>query len=112
MLILHSHEPTILNATLKVSTEDLTEDSRTQTLRMNYTLLSSFPWYTGVIRDYQKFSGRILVDKAMEVSSFTFSSKHIPDCFLRGLYQVLIGLTVTFFRPGRSRDPKTTYCKK
>jgi hypothetical protein len=57
-----------------VSTEKLTEDSQIQTLRMNSTLLSSIPWYTGVIRDYPQFSGKISVDTTMEVSDFTFFS--------------------------------------
>jgi hypothetical protein len=33
------------------------------------------------------------------------------DWFLRGLYLALTGLIASFFRPGRSREPKTTYCK-
>jgi hypothetical protein len=51
------------------------EDESQTTVRMNSTLLSSLPWYTGVIRDYQEFSGRISVDRTLEVSGFFFISK-------------------------------------
>lgn len=52
---------------------------------MNSTLLSSLPWHTGVIRDYQQFSGRILVDSTMEVSRFTFFSNICLIVFVKGL---------------------------
>jgi len=54
------------------------EDS--QTLRMNSTLLSSLPWHTGVIRDYQQFSGSMVIDRAMEVRGH-IPLKTLPDCF-------------------------------
>ena len=47
------HKPT-------VSCNETIEEIRTQPLRMNSTLISSFPWYTGAIKDYQKFSGKVL----------------------------------------------------
>lgn len=56
---------------------------------MNSTLLSSLPWHTGVIRDYRQFSGSILVDKSMEVSSFNSYSKPLCDWFLKEFLSVV-----------------------
>ena len=48
-------------------------------------LISSFPWYTGAIKDYQKFSGKVLADSsAMEVSSFHFFSNVFLIGFFKG----------------------------
>ena len=41
----------------------------------------------------------------------SFLIKSFFDWFLRGLFLALTGLRASFFRPGRSREPKTTYCK-
>jgi hypothetical protein len=51
--------------------DDIMKDS--EALRMNSTLLSSLPWHTGVIRDYERFSGSIFVDRTMEVSGLPAS---------------------------------------
>jgi hypothetical protein len=71
-----------LTQAYKVSSNDSIEETPTQPIRMNSTLISSFPWYTGAIKDYQQFSGKVLADSsAMEVSSFHFFSKHFSDWF-------------------------------
>ena len=67
-----------------MSKEDSSDNSNTR-MRMKSTLPSSLPWHTGVIRDYQRFSGRIAVDRTLEVRGISFIPRIFLIVFLKGI---------------------------